>query len=53
MQRSGPQNMFIACGFISLAITLTIIPMIMYGKRIRAATAMRYRAMVVQQSGRI
>ncbi|KAL3447794.1 major facilitator superfamily domain-containing protein [Aspergillus insuetus] len=53
MQRSGPQNMFIACGFISLAITLTIVPMIIYGKRIRAATAMRYRAMVVQQSGRI
>ncbi|KAL2787798.1 major facilitator superfamily domain-containing protein [Aspergillus keveii] len=53
MQRSGPQNMFIACGFISLAITLTIIPMIVYGKKIRAATAMRYRTMVVQQTGRI
>ncbi|KAL2832731.1 major facilitator superfamily domain-containing protein [Aspergillus pseudoustus] len=52
MQRTGPRDMFIACGFISLAITLTIIPIIVYGKRIRERTAPRYRAMVIQQGGR-
>ncbi|KAF7155115.1 hypothetical protein CNMCM5623_006542 [Aspergillus felis] len=35
MQRSGLTNMFIACGFLGLAITMTIIPMVMYGKKIR------------------
>ncbi|KAL4864266.1 hypothetical protein BDV12DRAFT_205847 [Aspergillus spectabilis] len=46
IQQGGPRNMFIACGFISLAITLTIIPMVIYGKRIREMTAPRYRVMV-------
>ncbi|XRM47097.1 hypothetical protein ABZX51_010098 [Aspergillus tubingensis] len=45
LDRSGAQNMFIACGFISLAITLTIIPMVIWGKRMRRATAERYRIM--------
>ncbi|GFG07508.1 uncharacterized MFS-type transporter C1271.10c [Aspergillus udagawae] len=49
MQQSGLTNMFIACGIISLAITLTIIPMVMYGKRVRVRTAGRYRLMAAQQ----
>ncbi|KAL3457555.1 MFS transporter [Aspergillus heterothallicus] len=52
LERNGPRDMFIACGFISLAITLTIIPMVVYGKRIRQATTHRYRDMVAQQGGR-
>ncbi|KAL5049095.1 hypothetical protein BDW71DRAFT_204848 [Aspergillus fruticulosus] len=49
LERSGPQNMFIACGFISLAITMTIIPMALYGEKMRMVTAPRYRAMAAQQ----
>jgi hypothetical protein len=49
MQQSGLTNMFITCGIISLAITLTIIPMVMYGKKIRVRTAGRYRLMAAQQ----
>lgn len=45
LAQSGAQNMFIACGFISLAITLTIVPMVIWGKRMRGATAERYRVM--------
>ncbi|KAF4151313.1 hypothetical protein CNMCM6936_007647 [Aspergillus lentulus] len=45
LERSGAQNMFIACGFISLAVTLTIIPMVLYGKKMRMVTAGRYRVM--------
>ncbi|GKZ52233.1 hypothetical protein AnigIFM49718_000106 [Aspergillus niger] len=45
LAQSGAQNMFIACGFISLAITLTIVPMVIWGKRMRRATAERYRVM--------
>jgi hypothetical protein len=37
--------MFIACGFISLTTTKTIIPMVMYGKKMRLRTAGRYRLM--------
>jgi len=43
IQRSGLQNMFITCGFLCLAISGLIIPMIIYGKRIRAAWADKYR----------
>lgn len=49
MQRDGLQNMFIACGFISLAISLLIIPMVFYGKRSRAGLAARYYRLVEQQ----
>ncbi|KAL4994091.1 hypothetical protein BDV10DRAFT_189364 [Aspergillus recurvatus] len=49
LQRSGAQNMFISCGFISLAVTLTIIPMILYGKKMRMVTAGRYRVMAAKQ----
>ncbi|OOF91810.1 hypothetical protein ASPCADRAFT_399706 [Aspergillus carbonarius ITEM 5010] len=49
LDRSGAQNMFIACGFISLAITLTIIPMAIWGKKMRGLTAERYRAMAAKQ----
>ena len=43
MMRSGLQNMFITCGFVSLAVSGLTIPMIFYGKRIRMAWAERYR----------
>ncbi|KAE8382452.1 major facilitator superfamily domain-containing protein [Aspergillus bertholletiae] len=45
MEKSGLTKMFVACGFISLGITLTIWAMIIYGKRIRHATAKRYHEM--------
>ncbi|BCS27822.1 uncharacterized protein APUU_60870S [Aspergillus puulaauensis] len=45
LARSGAQDMFIACGLISLAVTLTIIPMVLYGKKMRVVTASRYRTM--------
>jgi peroxiredoxin len=40
---SGLQNMFIISGFVCLAISGLIIPMIIYGKRIRAIWAEKYR----------
>ncbi|KAJ6156895.1 hypothetical protein N7497_005780 [Penicillium chrysogenum] len=43
IQRSGIQNMFITCGMLSLAITGTIIPMVLWGKSARRALAGRYR----------
>lgn len=43
IQRSGLQNMFITSGFLCLAISGLIIPMIVYGKRIRVAWADKYR----------
>ncbi|CAG7993333.1 unnamed protein product [Penicillium nalgiovense] len=43
IQCSGIQNMFIACGMLSLAITGTIIPMVLWGKSARRALAGRYR----------
>ncbi|RAK95300.1 putative MFS transporter [Aspergillus ibericus CBS 121593] len=48
LHRSGPRNMFIACGFISLAITLTIIPMVIWGKQMRKNTAERYRTIAAK-----
>ncbi|KAJ0415427.1 MFS general substrate transporter [Aspergillus carlsbadensis] len=52
MERSKLQNMFLACGFISLGITLTIVPMVVYGKRIRERTAGRYAVLIREQGGR-
>jgi hypothetical protein len=49
MQRDGLQNMFIACGFISLGISSLIIPMVFYGKRSRRGFAARYYRLVEQQ----
>ncbi|KAL6230959.1 hypothetical protein BDW75DRAFT_234008 [Aspergillus navahoensis] len=49
LERTGPQNMFIACGFISLAISMTIIPMALYGRKMRMVTASRYQAMAAQR----
>ncbi|KAF7592548.1 hypothetical protein BBP40_012772 [Aspergillus hancockii] len=49
MRHSGLTKMFITCGFISLGVTLTLLGMIIYGKRIRQATAQRYRAMSRRQ----
>ncbi|CAG8909428.1 unnamed protein product [Penicillium egyptiacum] len=46
IQRSGIQNMFIACGMLSLAITATIIPMVLRGKYARREMAGRYRDIV-------
>ncbi|EAW06966.1 putative MFS transporter [Aspergillus clavatus NRRL 1] len=49
LERDGMSNMFIACGFISLGITLLTIPMIMYGKQFRRMTEARYRLMAAKQ----
>jgi hypothetical protein len=49
MERDGLQNMFITCGFISLGISLLIIPMVFYGKRSRRGLATRYYRLVEQQ----
>ncbi|KAJ5996297.1 hypothetical protein N7522_007957 [Penicillium canescens] len=46
IQRNGLQNMFVACGFISFGVTLTIIPMVIWGKAARRALAGRYRGIV-------
>ncbi|KAJ5400720.1 hypothetical protein N7465_011209 [Penicillium sp. CMV-2018d] len=42
IQRNGIQNMFIACGMMSLAINGLIIPMIIWGKSARRALTHRY-----------
>lgn len=42
MERDGLQNMFIATGFISLAITGLIIPMVIWGKDSRRKLAAKY-----------
>ncbi|KAJ5964319.1 uncharacterized protein N7479_004195 [Penicillium vulpinum] len=46
IERNGIQNMFIVCGALSLAITGSIIPMVLWGKAARRATAGRYRDIV-------
>ncbi|KAH1808341.1 hypothetical protein KXX19_009742 [Aspergillus fumigatus] len=45
LERSGAQNMFLTYRFVSLAVTLTIIPMVLYGRKMRMLTAARYRVM--------
>lgn len=49
MERNGLQNMFIACGFISLGVTLLIVPMILWGKDARRRLAPHYLRLVEQQ----
>ncbi|KAJ5096013.1 hypothetical protein NUU61_005369 [Penicillium alfredii] len=49
MQRAGLQNMFLACGFLSLGMTLLILPMVFWGKAARRVTAARYDRLVKQQ----
>jgi high-affinity Fe2+/Pb2+ permease len=46
IQRSGIQTMFIICGMISLAVTATMIPMVLWGKKARRAMAPRYLSIV-------
>jgi peroxiredoxin len=46
IQRNGIQNMFIACGMISLTVTASIIPMILWGKSARRRLAAHYRSIV-------
>lgn len=43
IERQGLQNMFIVCGMISLGVTASIIPMVLWGKPARRAFAARYR----------
>ncbi|KAJ5480752.1 hypothetical protein N7539_006646, partial [Penicillium diatomitis] len=50
MQTQGLQNMFLASGFLCLAISLLILPMIMFGKRSRRSCAPRYFRLVEQQT---
>ncbi|KAJ5128807.1 hypothetical protein N7448_002520 [Penicillium atrosanguineum] len=49
IQRDGLQNMFIASGFISLAVTGLIIPMIIWGKDSRRKLAGKYYSLVDAQ----
>lgn len=49
IKRDGLQNMFIACAFINLGISLLIIPMVFYGKQSRRDLAARYYRLVEQQ----
>ncbi|KAJ5810235.1 MFS general substrate transporter [Penicillium pulvis] len=49
IERDGLQDMFIACGFISLAITSLMIPMIFWGKDARRASAARYYRVMEKQ----
>ncbi|KAJ5308924.1 hypothetical protein N7508_004303 [Penicillium antarcticum] len=51
IQSNGLQTMFIACGFISFGVTLTIIPMVIWGKDVRRGLAGRYRG-IVEKHGR-
>ncbi|KAL6233070.1 hypothetical protein BDW75DRAFT_232294 [Aspergillus navahoensis] len=51
IKTSGLINMFIAVACIATAMTLTMVPMIVFGKRLRAWTAARYRRMAVLQPG--
>ncbi|CAG8385131.1 unnamed protein product [Penicillium salamii] len=46
IQRQGIQNMFIVCGMISLGVSATIVPLVLWGKAARRALATRYRDMV-------
>ncbi|XHG09639.1 hypothetical protein AWENTII_012685 [Aspergillus wentii] len=48
MQRNGLANMFITCGFMSLGVTGLMIPMILFGKRMRARLATRYAIMAAK-----
>ncbi|CAG8039809.1 unnamed protein product [Penicillium olsonii] len=49
MERQGTQNMFIVSGFVSLAVSATIIPVVLWGKFYRRASAARYRELVENQ----
>ena len=49
MERQGTQNMFIVSGFVSLAVSATIIPVVLWGKFFRRASAARYRELVENQ----
>ncbi|KAL4971926.1 major facilitator superfamily domain-containing protein [Aspergillus desertorum] len=51
IEAAGLLNMFIAVACIATAMTLMIIPMIVFGKRLRAWTEARYRRMAVLQLG--
>lgn len=48
METNGLTKMFIACGFMSLGVTMTLVGMVVYGKRIRRKTARRYREMAAK-----
>ncbi|PYH42370.1 MFS general substrate transporter [Aspergillus saccharolyticus JOP 1030-1] len=51
IEATGLVNMFIAVACIATGTLLSLIPMIMYGKRMRVWTATRYRAMAQLQPG--
>ncbi|KAI9375929.1 major facilitator superfamily domain-containing protein [Aspergillus egyptiacus] len=51
IEATGLENMFISVAWIAMALQLTIIPMIIWGKTMRGWTAARYRQMVQQPGG--
>ncbi|KAF9886871.1 hypothetical protein FE257_010994 [Aspergillus nanangensis] len=52
LENNGLTYMFVACGFMSLGVTLTLLGMVVYGKQIRRKTARRYRDMAAKQGNR-
>ncbi|KAL2064573.1 hypothetical protein VTL71DRAFT_3710 [Oculimacula yallundae] len=46
LKKMGLSNMFILCGVLSFVVALLFVPMIIWGKRIRAALAPRYWRLV-------
>lgn len=49
---NGVRNMFVACAFMSLAVSMLIIPMAVFGKSIRIKTARRYEQMAQEQGSK-
>ena len=49
MDRDGLTNMFIICGIISLVVSLSYIPLVYYGKRIRVKLAPWYYSLYMDQ----
>lgn len=45
----GLQNMFISCTFISLALFLTTVPMLIWGKKFRIKTGKQFEKMRLRQ----
>lgn len=45
-------NIFITCGFLSLAISVLFVPLIFYGKWIRAKTSAKYEILIERQGAK-
>ncbi|KAI1874387.1 hypothetical protein JX265_004595 [Neoarthrinium moseri] len=45
----GLSNMYIVCGFVSLAIGLLYVPLVIWGKKIRIALTPRYESLIAKK----